>query len=149
VDPRRSRTAEQADDHLAIRPGTDAFLLAALITAIDRAGLVAPGAAGEWVGGLDRALAALAAFTPESVAELVGIDADRIRRLALDLAAAPTAAVYGRMGTTTAEFGTLASWLVDVLNIVTGNLDRPGGAMFPRAAAGASNTRGAGRYGRG
>lgn len=149
ADPRRSRTAEQADVHLAIRPGTDAFLLAALVTAIDRAGLTAPGAAGEWIEGLDRAVEALSAFTPESVAEVVGIEADRIQQLALDLAAAPTAAVYGRIGTTTAEFGTLASWLVDVVNIVTGNLDRPGGAMFSKAAAGASNTRGAGRFGRG
>ena len=71
-----------------------------------------------------------------------------IRRLARELAAAPTACVYGRIGTTTAEFGTLTSWLVDVLNVLTGNLDRPGGAMFTKAAAGASNTRGKPRYGR-
>ena len=149
VDPRRSRTAEEADRHLAIRPGTDALLLAALVTAIDEAGLIDPGPARPYVQGLPEVLAALAPFTPDSVGPATGIDAADIRLLAAELAAAPSAAVYGRIGTTTAEFGTLASWLVDVLNIVTGNLDRPGGAMFPRAAAGASNTRGASRVGRG
>jgi anaerobic selenocysteine-containing dehydrogenase len=89
-----------------------------------------------------------APFTPEVVADATGIEADDIRRLARDLAAAPTACVYGRIGTTTAEFGTVTSWLVDVLNVLTGNLDRPGGAMFTTAAAGASNTRGAPRVGR-
>ena len=149
VDPRRSRTAEEADVHLAIRPGTDALLLAALVTTLAETGAVDPGPVGAWVRGLPEVLAALEPFTAETVAATVGVDAAAIRSLAADLAAAPTAAVYGRMGTTTAEFGTLASWLVDVLNLVTGNLDRPGGAMFPRAAAGSPNTRGAARVGRG
>ncbi|CAN5890385.1 molybdopterin oxidoreductase family protein [soil metagenome] len=149
VDPRRSRTAEEADWHLAIRPGTDALLLAGLVTALAEADRVDPGPVSPYLRGLDEVLAALAQFTPDAVAEVVGIDADDIRRLARELADAPTAAVYGRIGTTTAEFGTLASWLVDVLNVCTGNLDRPGGAMFARAAAGSSNTRGAPRTGRG
>ncbi len=149
VDPRRSRTAEEADWHLAIRPGTDALLLAALVTTLAEAGRIDCGPAGEWVRGLDEVLAALAPFTAEAVAATVGLDADDIRRLAAELADAPTAVTYGRMGTTTAEFGTLASWLVDVVNLVTGNLDQPGGAMFPQAAAGAANTRGADRVGRG
>lgn len=148
VDPRRSRTAEEADTHLAIRPGTDAFLLAAVITTLAETGRVDPGPAGEWVLGLDDVLAALAPFTPDAVAATVGIAAEDIRHLADELAGAERAAVYGRMGTTTAEFGTVASWLVDVLNLVTGNLDQPGGAMFAKAAAGASNTRGASRTGR-
>ena len=80
---------------------------------------------------------------------MTGLEPDVIRRLAHDLAAAPSACVYGRIGTTTALFGTLSSWLVDVLNALTGNLDRPGGAMFTKAAAGASNTRGTPRHGRG
>jgi anaerobic selenocysteine-containing dehydrogenase len=149
VDPRRSRTAEEADLHLAIRPGTDALLLAAVAATLAEEGLVDPGPAGAWTVGLDEALAALAPFTPEAVADAVGVGADQIRALARDLAAAPSAAVYGRIGTTTAEFGTLASWLVDVVNLCTGNLDRPGGAMFAKAAAGASNTRGKPREGRG
>ena len=102
----------------------------------------------EWVTGLDEVLALCEEFTPEAVAGAVGVEPDLIRRLARDLAAAPSACVYGRIGTTTAEFGTLTSWLVDVLNVLTGNLDRPGGAMFTRAAAGASNTRGKPRFGR-
>jgi len=148
IDPRRSRTAEEADWHLAIRPGTDAFLLAAVVTTLAESGRIDPGPTGEWVRGLDEVVAALAPFTAEAVSETVGISAADIRRLADELVDAPTAAVYGRIGTTTAEFGTLASWLVDVVNVCTGNLDRPGGAMFPRAAAGSPNTRGAPRTGR-
>jgi anaerobic selenocysteine-containing dehydrogenase len=149
VDPRRSRTAEEADVHLAIRPGTDALLLAALVSTLAEQDQIAPGAAGEWTRGLAEVVEALAPFTAESVAAPTGIEAAGIRSLAQELADAPSAAVYGRIGTTTAEFGTLASWLVDVVNLVTGNLDRPGGAMFTKAAAGAANTRGAGPIGRG
>ncbi len=149
VDPRRSRTAEAADRHLAIRPGTDALLLAAVVTALARTGRVDPGPLAPHLRGLDTVLDALAPFTPEAVAPTVGLDAAEIELLATELSEAPSAAVYGRMGTTTAEFGTLASWLVDVLNVVTGNLDRPGGAMFAKAAAGATNTRGASGSGRG
>ena len=86
--------------------------------------------------------AALVPFTPEAVEAATGIDAATIRRLARELAAAPTAAVYGRIGTTTTEFGTTASWLVDVVNVLTGNLDRPGGAMFAMPVAGGPTTRG-------
>lgn len=142
VDPRRSRTAEEADVHLAIRPGTDALLLAALVTTLAAHGRIDAGPAGEWIDGIDEVIELLAPFTAQAVAPIVGVDAAAIEQLALDLADAPTAAVYGRIGTTTAEFGTLASWLVDVVNVVTGNLDQPGGAMFAKAAAGAGNTRG-------
>ena len=107
------------------------------------------GAVDGLVTGLDVVEQVCQPFTPEAVAAATGIEADTIRRLARELAAAPTACVYGRIGTTTAEFGTVASWLVDVLNALTGNLDRPGGAMFSKAAAGASNTRGTPRVGRG
>jgi len=101
------------------------------------------------VTGLEALEPASRPFTPEAVAGVTGVDPGTIRRLTRELAAAPTAAVYGRIGTTTVEFGTLTSWLVDVLNALTGNLDRPGGAMFAKAAAGAANTRGRPRYGRG
>jgi anaerobic selenocysteine-containing dehydrogenase len=90
-----------------------------------------------------------AEFPPEVVAPVCGIDAEVVRRLARELATAPTAVAYGRIGTCTQEFGTLASWLVDVLNVLTGNLDRPGGAMFAKAAAGGGNTTGEPRRGRG
>ncbi|HVL89575.1 MAG TPA: molybdopterin oxidoreductase family protein [Actinomycetota bacterium] len=141
VDPRRTNTAAKADEHIAIRPGGDAFFLAAVAHTIFDEGLVTLGTVDGHVSGLDEAREAVEPFTPDAVAAACGIDAATIVRIARELAAAPSAAVYGRIGTTTQEFGTLASWLVDVCNIVTGNMDRPGGVMFPKAAAGASNTR--------
>ena len=134
VDPRRTRTADLADEHVSIRPGTDAYLLFAMVQTLFAEGLADPGALAGHVDGLEGVRALAEGFTPEAVAPVCGVDADRIRAMARDLAAAPTAAVYARLGTTAAEFGTLTSWLVDVLNVVTGNLDRPGGALFPRPA---------------
>ncbi|MGH9233433.1 MAG: molybdopterin-dependent oxidoreductase [Acidimicrobiales bacterium] len=149
VDPRRTRTAEAASQHIAIRPGADPFLLMALVNVLAADGLVDTGPAGEHMAGVDEVLSLAGPFTPAAVEAVTGVAAATIRRLARDLAAAPTACVYGRIGTTTALYGTLTSWLVDVLNALTGNLDRAGGAMFSRAAAGAANTRGTPRYGRG
>ncbi|MBA3652750.1 MAG: molybdopterin-dependent oxidoreductase [Actinobacteria bacterium] len=149
VDPKRTKTADHASKHVPIRPGADALLLMALVNVLFGDDLVDLGAAAEYVNGLDDVRAACEGFTPEAVAPATGIGAGVIRRLAAELAAAPTAAVYGRIGTCTQEFGTLASWLVDVLNTITGNLDKPGGAMWCKAAAGGSNTRGEGRVGRG
>jgi len=149
IDPRRSRTAEVADEHHFIRPGTDAHLLFALVHVLLAEGLARPGRLAELCDGLDEVERLAADFAPERVAPVTGVPEEQIRRLARELAAAPTAAVYGRIGTTTQEFGTLASWLVDVLNVLTGNLDRPGGAMFPKAAAGARNTQGEPGRGRG
>lgn len=138
VDPRVSRTAKAADEHIAIRPGSDALWLAAIAHTLIEEGLATPD--GDHVSGLDRLPAALAPFTPDSVAGATRVRAGTTRRVARELAAAPSAAVYGRMGTTTVRFGTIASWLVDVINILTGNLDRPGGAMFPTAPAGQTNS---------
>ena len=149
VDPRRSRTAEVADAHHFIRPGTDAHLLFALVHVIFAEGLARPGRLADLCAGLDEVERLAADFTPEAAAAVTGIAAEEIRGIARELAGAERAAVYGRIGTTTQEFGTLASWLVDVLNVITGNLDRPGGVMFPRAAAGARNTQGEPGRGRG
>jgi anaerobic selenocysteine-containing dehydrogenase len=149
VDPRRTQTAEVASRHLAIRPGTDPFLLMALVNVLAGDRLIGLDRLEPYVTGVDEVVRLAEAFTPEAVAPATGLDPEEIRGLAHDLAAAPSACVYGRIGTTTAEFGTLTSWLVDVLNVLTGNLDRPGGAMFATAAAGAANTRGTPRYGRG
>jgi anaerobic selenocysteine-containing dehydrogenase len=137
VDPRRTKTAAASDEHIAIRPGSDALWLAALVTEIDRAGNVDLGRLGDVTDGLDETLAALAPFDADTVAAHTRVDPATTRRIAAELAAAPTAAVYGRIGTHTTEWGTLASWLVEVLNIVTGNLDRPGGAMFATSAVSA------------
>ncbi|MFD8798938.1 molybdopterin oxidoreductase family protein [Streptomyces atroolivaceus] len=134
IDPRRTRTARLADRHAAIRPGTDALLLAALTQVVVEEKLADPGALAGHLDGYDELTEAIADFTPEAVAAACDVDADTIREIARELAAAPAAAVYGRIGSCTVEHGTLASWLIDVLNILTGNLDRPGGALFPLSA---------------
>ncbi len=149
VDPRRTKTAEEADEHVAIRPAADALFLFALVHVLFREDLVALGVLAEHTEGIDAVRAAAEQFAPEQVADTTGIDADTIRRIARELAAAPAAAVYARIGTCTQEFGTLASWLVDVLNVLTGNLDRPGGAMFAKPATGSGNTGGTSGKGRG
>jgi len=149
IDPYRTRTAQEADQHHFIRPGTDAFFLFALVHTLFAEGLAAPGRLTEHLTGMDQVRDLAQAFTPERAAAACGIDADAIRAIARELAAAPRAVVYGRVGTCTQAFGTLASWLVDVLNILTGNLDRAGGALFPRAAAGSRNTTGIPGKGRG
>jgi len=135
IDPRRTETARLASEHHFIRPGTDAaFLLALVHTLFDEA-LVDLGVATGLVGGLETVRAAAREFAPEAVAEYCGIAAAEIRRLARELAAAQSAACYGRLGTCVQEFGTLASWGCDLVNILTGNLDRPGGVMFATPAA--------------
>ncbi|MER6270556.1 molybdopterin oxidoreductase family protein [Streptomyces sp900105755] len=134
VDPRRTRTAKLADRHIAVRPGTDALLLAAMAQVLFEEDLVDLGRLAPHVDGVDELRAAIGDFTPDAVAHATDVDAGTIRALARELAAAPTAAVYGRIGSCTVPHGTLASWLVDVLNTLTGNLDRPGGALFPQAA---------------
>ncbi|HEV7976769.1 molybdopterin oxidoreductase family protein [Amycolatopsis sp.] len=145
VDPRRTRTTEAADEHHAIRPGTDALLLFAMINVLFAENRVSLGRLAEHVNGLDDVRELAKDFTPEAVAPLTGIDAAEIRRIALELADAERAAVYGRIGTTTQTFGTVCSWLIDVLNVLTGNLDREGGAMFTLAAAGQNTGPGARR----
>lgn len=149
IDPRRTETAAVADEHHFIRPGSDVFLLAAMVHTLFSEGLVRLGRLAEWVDGVEAVRAAVQPFVPEHVAARCAIDAPTIRRLARDLAAAPRACVYGRIGTCTQTFGTLCSWLVDILNVLTGHLDEAGGAMFPKAAAFADNTVGKPGRGRG
>ncbi|MFM8946869.1 MAG: molybdopterin-dependent oxidoreductase, partial [Actinomycetota bacterium] len=143
VDPRRSRTAEEADTWLPIRPGSDALFLMAIVHTLFAENLVN---LDDWIGGLvaglDEMRAASAEFSPEAVAQATGIDAKTTRQVARDLAAAPTAVVVVPMRPYTTEFGTTASWLVDVVNVLTGNLDRPGGAMFTKPVLGGPTTRG-------
>src|SRR6266571_3927087 len=149
VDPRRSKTAEEADEHLFIRPGTDAHFLFGVVHALFQEELVSLGTVADHVAGVEEVEDLAGEFSPEAVAPVCGIDAATIRRTARELATASRAAVYGRIGTCTQEFGTLASWLVDVANTLTGNLDRPGGAMFTKPAAGSANTVGTPGIGRG
>ena len=143
VDPRRTKTAARADEWLPIRPGTDALFLFALVNTLFSEERVALGALAKHVNGLDALRALAAEFTPEAVASRCRIPAHTIRRIARELAGAERAAVYGRVGTCTQEFGTLASWLIDAANVLTGNLDRVGGVMWSRPLAGGDHTRGA------
>jgi len=132
VDPRRTRTADLADEHVFVRPGTDACLLFGIVHTLlaeDRTSIALD------VNGLDDLRRLAEPFTPEAVAAVCGVPADVIVRLARELAAAPTAAVYSRIGGCAQEFGTITQWLVDVVNILTGNFDSPGGAMLTKTAA--------------
>lgn len=137
VDPRRSETAEVADEHLFIQPGMDAAWLLSMLHVLFAEDRIELGAAADHVDAseLDRVRRAVEVFAPERVADACGVAAETTRRLARELAAAPRAAVYGRMGASVQRFGTLAHWAIDLLNIATGNLDRRGGVMFPRPAA--------------
>jgi anaerobic selenocysteine-containing dehydrogenase len=135
VDPRRTGTVDHASEWLPIRPGTDAAFLLALVHVLFAEGRVRLGAIEEQVNGVEAVRRVAAAFAPERVAAACAIPAETIRRIARELSDAPRAAVYGRIGTCNQEFGTLASWAVDVLNALTGNLDREGGAMFANPIA--------------
>lgn len=135
IDPRRTETAALADEHHFIRPGSDAGFLLAIVHVLFAEKLASPGRLADHTHGLNEVEMRVAAFSPERVASFTGLRAELIRRLAREFAAAPTAACYGRLGTCTQRFGTLTSWAVDVLNVVSGNLDRVGGSMFAHSAA--------------
>ena len=135
VDPRRTQTARRASEWVPVRPGTDALLLFAILHTLAEEGWVRrPAHLDGRVAGLDEVVAMAQPFSPERVAAATGIAASEIRRLAADLAHAENPVLYSRIGTCTQEFGTLATWLVFVLNTALGAIDRPGGALFPRAA---------------
>ncbi|UUX97681.1 molybdopterin-dependent oxidoreductase [Aquabacterium sp. J223] len=149
VDPRRTETAALADRHHFIRPGGDVFLLLGMVHTLFAEDRVRLGRLAEHVEGLDALRDAVRPFAPERMAAHCGLDAPTVRQLARELAEARSGCVYGRMGTSVQAFGTLCAWLIDVLNVLTGHLDAPGGAMFNRAAAFAANTRGKPGTGRG
>ncbi len=129
VDPVRTETAEVATRHHFIRPGTDAAFLVALVNAVLELGPPSVARYGEQLAGLDAALAALRPFGVERAAGQTGIPADAVREIARELHGASAAVVYGRMGVSTQPFGTACQWLIQLLNLVTGNLDRVGGAL--------------------
>ncbi|GAB5415128.1 MAG: molybdopterin oxidoreductase family protein [Congregibacter sp.] len=130
VDPRRTETAELATEHLSIVPGSDALFLAAILHTILTEDLGNLGKLGAFTSGLEEVAAALGEFTPELAAEHCGIDAPTTRRIAREFAQAGAAICYGRMGVSTQRFGALCQWLIQLINIATGNLDREGGSMF-------------------
>lgn len=134
LDPRRTETAAVADQHLFVSPGTDVFFLLALLNTLLADGAARTSHLDALLDGIDGLSGLVEGFTPEAVAARVGIGADVIRQIAADFAAADKAVVYGRMGVSTQQYGTLCQWLMQVINIVTGNLDRVGGAMFTQPA---------------
>ncbi len=134
IDPRRTETAAWCDEHHFIRPGGDAPLLLALLHVLFADGLVNEVAVSSLARGVDQLRQIVAPFTPERVAGAVGIAGENIRRMAREFGAAKAAVAYGRVGTCQNELGSAASWLVEALNVVTGNFDRAGGAMFASPA---------------
>ena len=134
VDPRRTETAELASEHLFIRPGSDAAFLLAMIHVLFRDDLVAPGPLGDFTDGLDEVADAVSELNPDWAAPLTGIAADDIVRIAHELAEAEAGICYGRMGVSTQAYGALCQWAIQVINVATGHLDKPGGSLFTRPA---------------
>ena len=146
IDPRRSETAAIADQHIFIRPGQDAALLLAVLNTLFEENL---GRSSHLpVDGLDDVRQAMAGFTAEAMSPLCGVSADVIRQLARDFAAAESAVCYGRMGVSTQAFGTLCQWLVQLINLVTGNLDRVGGVLCTEPAVDIVATTSGGHFNR-
>ena len=133
VDPRRSETARIADEHVFIRPGTDALFLLGLLHELCAKG-VELGRLSGGIKNLDQVLEIAKRYPPSQTEAVTGVPADTVKRLARELHAAPKGVLYGRMGTSTQEFGSLCMWLINVINAVTGNLDEPGGSMFTTPA---------------
>ncbi|MEC3958620.1 molybdopterin-dependent oxidoreductase [Nocardia sp. CDC153] len=129
VDPRNTETAKLFE-HVGVRADGDAWLLAALLQVIFDEGLEDAEALRRQASGVRELRTAVSRFTPEATAEVTGLEPDRVRALARDLARAESAAVYGRTGTCLGRHATLVAFLIDALSLVTGNLDRPGGAVF-------------------
>lgn len=129
VDPRRSETA-RAFEHVAIKPDGDAWLLLSMLNVIFEEGLEDAAAIDAQSRGVEMLKEAAADYPPEATVSRTGIPAEEVRQMARDLALADCAAVYGRTGSCLGRRGTLVSFLLDALNVVTGNLDRPGGAVF-------------------
>ena len=148
LDPRRTETAEVATEHHFIKPGTDALFIMALLHVIFRDGLVNMGKLAEFTDGIEHVAAAVEAFTPELAERHTGISAATIERIAHDFAGSPAAICYGRMGVSVQRFGALNQWAIQVINTVTGNIDREGGSMFTLPAVDQVRNTGPGGFGR-
>lgn len=134
VDPRRTETVKHASEHIPVRPGGDAYLLLGMLNVILSGSQLRLGQLGDHCDGLADLRSLAARWTPPRAAEMAGVDAETIARLAREFQTAPRAVAYGRLGVCQQRTGSVTHWLINALNIVTGNMDTPGGAMFPRPA---------------
>ena len=134
IDPRRTETAELASEHHFITPAADVYFLIAFLQALQKTGPAKLAAYTGKLQGFEQAMAALAAFTLPDITALTGISADNITRLAGEFFNAPRAVAYGRMGVSVQAHGSLCQWLLQLINLYTGNLDKPGGALVNDAA---------------
>ena len=148
IDPRRTETAELASEHHFITPGTDALFLLGILNTLFSEDLVRPRQLAPFVTGLEEVALDIRHFTPEFAADHTGISAADIRRIARELAAAEAAICYGRLGVSVQAYGGLNQWLIQLINIATGNLDRPGGSLFTLPAVDQVNNTGPGGFGR-
>ena len=140
IDPRRTETAEHCTEHHFIRPTTDALFLMGLVKVIFEEGLATPGRLGKHIVGWDEIEPITRAFDLEEIAHVTGIAGTNIKRIAVELASAKSAICYGRTGLSMQEFGGLCNWLMMVINVITGNVDEPGGMTFPLPAIDALDT---------
>lgn len=148
IDPRRTETANLASEHHFITPSTDVLFLLALVQTLFAENLDNTAHLKDFVSGLEEVRAAVSEFTPEYAAVHTGIDAATTRRIARDLASAEAGICYGRMGVSTQTYGALNQWLIQIINIVTGNLDAPGGSLFTLPAVDSIATSNPGGFGR-
>jgi anaerobic selenocysteine-containing dehydrogenase len=129
LDPRRTETAEVASEHHFIRPGGDAWFLIAFLQALLKLGAPRVAAYAGKLSGLDDAVAAIAAFDASNIESHTGVSLETVHRLAGEFSAVPCAVAYGRMGLSTQAYGTLCQWLLQLINLISGNLDRVGGSL--------------------
>ncbi len=134
VDPRRTETAAIADQHLFIKPGSDVFMLLAMLQVVFNEKLQTLGSVGGFTRGIEVIEKLVLDYTPDKVASMTGVAPRQLRTLVRGFCAAKSASCYGRIGVSTQQYGTLTQWLITVFNIVTGNLDVPGGTMFSKPA---------------
>lgn len=148
IDPRRSETAKVADAHHFIRPGTDTAFFLGLLIALKKDGLIKPGRVEDFLSGWDTAWQEFSHFDLSTLSDYCGIPVDTIRDIARELGSGQPAILYGRMGVSVVRYGTLNHYLIQMINIATGNLDREGGLMFPTVAIDHVTRAGTGAYGR-
>ncbi len=134
VDPRKTETAAIADQHLFIKPGSDVFMLLAMLHVVFNENLQTLGTVGDFTRGMDDIERLVQDYPPEYVDSITGVDPRELKALVREFCAAGHASCYGRIGVSTQQYGTLTQWLINVFNIVTGNLDVAGGTMFAKPA---------------